>query len=164
MKIYIITQGEYSDYGIRAVFTIPEKAQRYKQKHGGNIEEYDSDLDDPDKNKRIFYVEMKKDGDVIDSGEFLGEEFDDHNHEYSLNWFFYILPDEEKSVQEKTPQELYEGIKFGGFKVFLESDSEKRAIKVVGELRAKLLASGLWGRNEKGEPIMNVCDNAIKWR
>ena len=46
-KIYIVTSGEYSDYGIDAVFTTKEKAVEYVEQHGTryNIEEYN--LDEP---------------------------------------------------------------------------------------------------------------------
>lgn len=41
-KIYIVTSGEYSDYGIDAVFTTKEKAVEYVEQHGTNynVEEY----------------------------------------------------------------------------------------------------------------------------
>lgn len=44
-KIYIVTSGEYSDYGIDAVFTTKEKAADYVEQHGTdyNIEEYNLD-------------------------------------------------------------------------------------------------------------------------
>ena len=57
MKIYIVTQGEYSDYHIEAVFLDEKKAQTYcaTRLHGEPcyIEEYDphdSDIDAPDCN------------------------------------------------------------------------------------------------------------------
>lgn len=44
-KVYIVTEGEYSDYGIEAVFSTKEKANEYVQQHGSDcrIEEYDID-------------------------------------------------------------------------------------------------------------------------
>lgn len=44
-KIYIVTRGEYSEYGIDAVFTTKEKAVDYVEQHGTyyDIEEYDLD-------------------------------------------------------------------------------------------------------------------------
>lgn len=44
-KIYIVTEGEYSDYHICAVFSKREKAEEYVQCHGTSysIEEYDLD-------------------------------------------------------------------------------------------------------------------------
>lgn len=44
-KTYIVTSGEYSDYGINAVFTTKEKAVDYVEQHGTGytIEEYNLD-------------------------------------------------------------------------------------------------------------------------
>ena len=44
-KIYIVTSGQYSDYGIDAVFTTKRKAVDYVEQHGTNynIEEYNLD-------------------------------------------------------------------------------------------------------------------------
>lgn len=50
MKVFIVTSGEYSDYGIRAVFTDYEKAELYCATHNKKsstdiccIEEYDTE-------------------------------------------------------------------------------------------------------------------------
>lgn len=40
MKVYIVTSGEYSDYGIRRVFTNKEKAELYCAMHGGGCDPY----------------------------------------------------------------------------------------------------------------------------
>jgi hypothetical protein len=50
MKIYIVTSGQYSDYGIRCVFLSREKAQNYVRYHQSafdpdysyRVEEYDT--------------------------------------------------------------------------------------------------------------------------
>lgn len=44
MKVYIVTDGAYSDYHIEAVYTDEKKAKIYAALHGcGNVEEYDAD-------------------------------------------------------------------------------------------------------------------------
>lgn len=44
MKIYVVTSGTYSNYGIDAVFTDPEKAKQYANLNSEReIEEYESD-------------------------------------------------------------------------------------------------------------------------
>lgn len=64
-KIYIVTSGEYSDYGIDAVFTTKEKAVDYVERHGTdyNIEEYNID-EDVEKKTQLwniaFYVDDVK--------------------------------------------------------------------------------------------------------
>lgn len=51
MKVYVITKGEYSDYGICAVTTDKEKAELLREKFSdryepADIEEYDTDASD----------------------------------------------------------------------------------------------------------------------
>ena len=43
MKIYVVTEGEYSDYCIYGVFTKEKKAERYAYLIGGSVEEYEAD-------------------------------------------------------------------------------------------------------------------------
>lgn len=59
MKIYIVTSGEYSDYGIDAVFSTKEKADEYIQQHGTDyhIEEYDLD-EEVIKYTRLWRIEF----------------------------------------------------------------------------------------------------------
>lgn len=49
MKVYLVTSGQYSDYGIEAVFTSKEKAQSYATGiYGANdVEEFDLDPVEP---------------------------------------------------------------------------------------------------------------------
>ncbi len=49
MKVYVVTDGDYSDYHIEAVFTDKEKAEIYAALHCCNaVEEYDADAIDFD--------------------------------------------------------------------------------------------------------------------
>ncbi len=44
MKIYIVTDGEYSDYRIKAVFTVKKNAERYASIHRYDfVEEWEAD-------------------------------------------------------------------------------------------------------------------------
>lgn len=58
-KIYIVTSGEYSDYGIDAVFTTKEKAVDYVEQHGTNynIEEYNLD-EEVEKKTQLWCIEF----------------------------------------------------------------------------------------------------------
>ena len=58
-KIYIVTSGEYSDYGIDAVFTTKEKAVDYVEQNGTdyNIEEYNLD-EDVEKKTQLWCIEF----------------------------------------------------------------------------------------------------------
>ena len=56
-KIYIVTSGKYSEYGIDAVFTTKEKAVDYVEQHGTyyNIEEYKLD-EEVEKKTQLWYI------------------------------------------------------------------------------------------------------------
>jgi hypothetical protein len=60
VTIYIVTQGEYSAYGIHAVFTTKEQAMQYAALHNDDyyepcmIEEYEADSVKIDSNKEIY--------------------------------------------------------------------------------------------------------------
>lgn len=58
-KIYIVTSGEYSDYGIEAVFTTKEKAVEYVEQNGTryNIEEYNLD-EEVEKKTQLWSIEF----------------------------------------------------------------------------------------------------------
>jgi len=58
-KIFIVTSGEYSDYGIDAVFTTKEKAVDYVEQHGTyyNIEEYILD-EEVEKKTQLWCIEF----------------------------------------------------------------------------------------------------------
>ena len=58
-KIYIVTSGEYSDYGIDAVFTTKEKAVDYVEQHGTgyNIEEYNLD-EEEEKGTQLWHIDF----------------------------------------------------------------------------------------------------------
>ena len=68
-KIYIITGGEYSDYGIEAVFTDEEKAkeQLHKEGRGVRIEIWWANL--VEKDTVATYIHMSKEGDVLGTGK-----------------------------------------------------------------------------------------------
>lgn len=65
MKVYIVTQGEYSDYHIEGVFSTREKAQEYLDHIGSawnaGIEEYNIDEETP---RGVFLYNVK----ILDDG------------------------------------------------------------------------------------------------
>lgn len=73
-KMYIVTQGEYSDYRIAGVFDSLEKAERFKECFYGRIEEYDIN---PHEEKlsngyKSYRVHMNKEGSTEKYGVGLG--------------------------------------------------------------------------------------------
>lgn len=77
--IYIVTDGCYSDYGIRAVFSTREKAQAFIDEHAApwdgpgrarplddpSIEEWDMDGEDPPEKCQRFCVVLAENGDTV---------------------------------------------------------------------------------------------------
>jgi hypothetical protein len=67
-EIYIVTDGEYSDYNIRAVFSNAQDAERYRLlTKSDNVEVWE--LDEFDLNKRsdvlYWYISFSETGDVL---------------------------------------------------------------------------------------------------
>lgn len=98
-KIYIVTEGEYSDYHICAVFSTREKAEEYVQCHGTdyNIEEYDLD-EDVERFVKLWRVAVAiKNNEIIETcpTEYKVEEMTDTCH-IEVNWhgepfiYFYV--------------------------------------------------------------------------
>lgn len=65
--IYIVTDGSYSDYGIRSVFSSKERAQAYIDERckSGDIEEWGLDdwLDERQQGLKFYSVHMQLTGD-----------------------------------------------------------------------------------------------------
>lgn len=125
MTIYIVTQGEYSDYGIKAVFTNKEQAMLYAALHNDDdycpcmIEEYEADSVKIDTDKELFEMWEAC-----------------FNFESQLQHF-----GKEKGFFFKTPS----GVKVNAWKggryyvtVYLPLDSsEEKALKVICDTFAK---------------------------
>ena len=122
-KVFIVTSGEYSDYGINAVFSTRELAEQYLDTKDDDygIEEYD--LDEPIvKDVKLFGVKIK-----------LG------NKEVQKCFI-------ESCISKKDCFEYYdkhstyldegEGIIF-----YIESDSRERAIKIASERFGAVIAN-----------------------
>lgn len=56
MKVYIVTDGEYSDYHIEAVFTDKKQAELYSVFHNGDVEEWETDKSYFDEGTKLFVV------------------------------------------------------------------------------------------------------------
>ena len=122
MKIYVVTSGEYSDYGINALFSTKELAQLYMDKFnepysGYNdimeceVDELESDLRS---DRKPFNIIMKRDGEIVrvDVGTTYGT-YDGNFKTYSLNK--------------------------DSLNISLFADNEEQAIKIANEKRLKYL-------------------------
>ena len=72
-KVYIVTSGEYSDYGIDRVFSTEEKAKEWvdviTSMYGGNydIEQYELDAPIPERKEYMFFEAYIKDNVIVKS-------------------------------------------------------------------------------------------------
>jgi len=132
MKIFIVTSGEYSDYGICAVFSTKEKAQKYIEIYPdqqSEIEEWNVDEDMALINKirngeiTIYLVSMFKQGNV--------EEI-----EKEESPFIY-------QVKEALANKYYLWTE-NRIGMWVIAKDEKHAIKIVNEKRVQLIANNEW--------------------
>jgi hypothetical protein len=67
MKVYVVTTGSYSDYGIDKVFTNKEKAEEYAEwlEDSNDVEEYETDDNVSFEKLHNVHVQMK----VYDNGK-----------------------------------------------------------------------------------------------
>ena len=72
-KVYIVTSGEYSDYGIDRVFSTEEKAKEWvdiiTSMYGGNynIEQYELDAPIPERKEYLFFESYIENNTIIKS-------------------------------------------------------------------------------------------------
>ena len=130
MKIYIVTSGSYSDYGIDAVFTDHEKALEFVRIFNGgsyNIEEYESDPKIPPKIREgywIYKVTLYKNGDLYGIYEYDSEFFYIDSPNFKLN-----EPKIRKTFDEQDVMDI-----------IVQALTEEGAIKIANEFRTRLIA------------------------
>jgi hypothetical protein len=140
--IYGVTQGEYSDYEVVALFTTPEKRDAFIaafSKTSGNYgipEARDFDLDpDPPVEVEAIRVIMNKAGDVID------------------------VPELHTSTLDKIGFVIFRSS--GGSAVDLcwrvATTDPERAIKAVNEKRTQIIAADAWGDNRAVRAMFARC-------
>lgn len=122
MKVYVVTSGSYSDYGINAIFSTPELAELYKNNYNkanpgdADIEEWELDKPIPENG---YTVRMTQNG------------IADVSINFNASWGFWCFTRENKLVWN------------------IQILDKERAIKVVNEKRAQILALGIWGNNAR---------------
>ncbi len=122
MKVYVVTSGSYSDYGIEEIFEKEEDAEALATVlfDGNGVEEWEV-------NKRrvvpLWSIWMKRNGDLADG---------------------YSTPSASAGGKEGICS--YDD---GSVRFEVLADSLERAIKVANERRAIISSHNLWGDNEK---------------
>ena len=113
MKIYVITEGGYSDYHIVGVTLDRKKAEEYCKLARGNyyvpnVEEYETDLFDGIESRKPYSVKLSKDGLVevkeLDSGYSYESAMEHYAHTigYSTddNWVVDVLAEDEAHARK----------------------------------------------------------------
>lgn len=147
--IYIVTDGEYSDYQIVAVFDDEALAEAFRQHFGyeHGLEEFT--LNPATREVRegvtVYEVHMAKDGDVrgpVKSGGY----FDLPATEVSI-WGYDHRSNQWTSIPYMRKHEWWNTLF-----VRCWAKDERHAIKIANEKRAEWLALGKWPEEEQGGP------------
>jgi hypothetical protein len=132
-KVFIVTEGSYSDYGIESVHTTKESAEEwienanhiYVLKHY-KIEEWDLNPSLLIDNKKPYVINMYADG------ELLNKKFGAYIRNYEEGLIAFALMGERQN-------ELH-----GEFHV--RADNEEHAIKIANEKRLQVIAADRWNK------------------
>ena len=134
--IYVVTQGNYSDYSIVGVFSSKEEAQRVVELENNNswddakIEEYE--LNDPSLSRVRIRVDMHKDGTVVSALPVnSGGGFRGWKNEEVMIWI-------------------------------ARTEDVQRAVKKTNEMRTLLLAKNLWRSREAYSFFRGLATKAIE--
>lgn len=143
--IYLLTCGEYSDYGVVAVFDSRELAEAAMdgKSEDYRIEEYplNPGLAEYHAGRRVFYVEMLADGTVHRTDDFgwaWAKDFDPPHVTYQFGPF-----------SSGHPMAVVRFV----MDTHVWATDQAHAIKIANEQRAQLLASGQWAEQEQAHRI-----------
>lgn len=126
-KVFLVSTGSYSDYGILAAFSTEEKAEELCKILGSDshIETYDIDPEVGDYTQ--YTVFMLKDGSLL-------------NKVYSMKIVFPAVPRVWFGQDPRSPD--------GNVLIYIAiAKSEEQAIKAANEHRAHAIAMETWGKN-----------------
>jgi hypothetical protein len=135
-KIWIVTDGDYSDYHIVGVFSTEERANEFVEVESGVVEEYMIDeLCEAvylklNKNYSCYRVDM-----TLNEGDLLFTNIDPYSN--------VVGSDNDLTVFVFPPK--HENKKFAGKKIFsirVMAKDEKHAIKIANERRTEYIATG----------------------
>jgi hypothetical protein len=127
-KIYIVTEGECSGYSIEAVFSNRDIAQKYCDRFGGEIEDWEMDkFDEQCLHYNIYFIRINRNGDVIESEE-------------ETDWFHL----NELNNPEQSGFDCN-----GNMYITVKAKTLEGAIKVAGERRARYIAEDKWNLDKR---------------
>jgi len=128
--VYIVSEGEYSDYGVYAAFDDQGKAARYAREIGGRVEVLPFNQPAPQEVDCVSVL-MTRTGEVVNTWKKryppYEAGFDEFAQNYRISYRDGIKPENLRMCWT------------------VVTDSEECAIKVVNEKRAQIIAADLWG-------------------
>lgn len=130
-KVFVVTSGEYSDYGIDSIFSTKELAEKFIESFNQtyrnmSIEEWTLDPSENaiQTNKKAFWLRIDKDGNTRD-----------------LEWC-----DSAYGFRGETPSLSWTGDKVW-LNIYVFANDDKHAVKIANEIRSQVIALNLWGNN-----------------
>lgn len=151
--IWAVSEGDYSDYRVTGVFSSEKKAEAYlavvkEENYAGpyRLEELEYDPDPPTLVSTIT-VYIAKDGNVLPPKHVRVREvaWVGFGGYYATPGHFVIFP--------KRP-EIPDRPVYLAWTV--QTDDIERAVKVVNEKRAMLMAAGVWGDTTKTRELLGI--------
>jgi hypothetical protein len=141
--IWAVSEGSYSDYRVKAVFSSKEKAEAfldaYKRRRftdDPDIEEFEFDPDPPTVVPTID-VRITTGGDVVSVGAVVPLCVDDVGYRG-----YWSGPGDWSG-----PRDLVWTV---------QTDDPERAVKVVNEKRAMIVAADVWGKEAKTRELLGI--------
>ena len=156
MKVYVLTEGSYSDFRLHSVWSTRENAEawlkraRADQNNDMNdaVEIYDVDPVEPSDERPVFRVLMRKDGQLATrsmGGEPLRgvEEIGKAGLPETFR-IHYVLGDE--PIDASVPPHKRPRASARAF--VLRAESHEQSVKVVNERRTAMILAGTWDSDE----------------
>ena len=140
-KAWIVATGHYSDYSVRGVFTDEEKAQAFYNALCAGFKYMDVDIDEMELNPEqlpiatALYVLMGRDGTVNHSE--LKKQAPSLEGDLACGFLGYY-----------THKDGRIAIKWG-----VATEDETRAVKTVNDIRAQIIALGIWDDEVKTQKL-----------
>lgn len=127
MKVYLVTEGDYSDYHVIGVYSTQEKANEAKELHmsTNDLEEYEVDhiAEGYVQGMKKYSIVMDRDGNLLES--------------------YYYGPVSAAYGRISTATKIH-GL--NGFNTHMWAESMEHAVKIANERRVRIIAANLWDR------------------
>ena len=166
MKVFVVTEGVYSDFGINSMWSTREKAQAYIDKRmpfqgysgiNEDIEEWELDSVDVDKQVVFTTVRMKKDGSLYDpdgygkpvqqEDKMLGTDL--YWDSEGFGWYArpFIKVGNSGGIMREYAYD--QDPDHCAIVWTVKTADKERAVKVVAEVVTQIVTAGIWADEEK---------------